>query len=64
MFNIRKANVVFGSDKEVCIINAKLADQDLEALMALGRGIMYSSVPGMALKYRLSNRVMLGLWCD
>lgn len=64
MFDIRKATVVFDSDKEVSIITAKLVDQDLEAIMALGRGTMYSSIPGMALKYNLPNRVLLGLWCD
>ena len=64
MFDIRNANVVFNSDKEVSIVTAELADQDLEVLMALGRGTMYSSIPGMALKYNLPNRVLLGLWCD
>jgi len=65
MFDIRNANVLFTScDREVSIITARLADQDYDTLMALGRGTMYVTMPRMALKYNLPNHVMLGLWCD
>ncbi len=54
----------YAHSKTLSYIVAKLEDQSLDTLMALGRGQMYNLSSIQALKYKLANGVLVTLRTD